>query len=74
MYGPVAGSGSRALSGVPAGTAKAAGSASLYRKSGSGAVRWKVTVFAVGSATIPCERSQRLGVFRQPAAPTMPLK
>ena len=64
MYGPVAGSGSRAFSGVLAGTASAAGSASCWRKSGSGAARWKVTVFEAGSVTIPFERSQCFGVFR----------
>ena len=72
-YGPVAGRGTRAWRGVPAGTAYAEGSASLAGKSGSGAVRWKVTVFEAGSVTIPRERSHGLfGAARHLRAPTMP--
>src|SRR6266508_1391306 len=63
MYGPVAGSGrfKASFPGVSAGTAKAMGSASFIRKSGSGSRRWKVTVRAFSSMTIPRERSQRGG-------------
>src|SRR5262245_16714274 len=56
MYGPVAGRGTRSPRGVLAGCAVTHGIASLYRRSGSGALRWNVTVF--GPATIPFERSQ----------------
>src|SRR5712691_2908585 len=58
-YGPVAGTGCVPTSRerVPSGTAKANGSASLVRKSGSGFVRWKVIVRATRFVTIPLERS-----------------
>jgi len=74
MYGPVAGSwaGPTWRSGVVSGTASAKGKASLYRNSGSGAVRWKVTVPALSLATIPRARSQCPGVRWHWAAPAMP--
>ena len=48
------------LFGVPFGTAYANGSASFCSRSGSAALSLNVTVFAVSSARIPFDRSQRL--------------
>lgn len=75
MYGPVAGiwAGPTWWSGVAGGTASAKGKASLYKNSGSGAVRWKVIVFALLLASIPRAKSQCPGVRWHWAAPTMPV-
>jgi len=54
---------------LPGGTAKT--SVSLARKSGSGAVRWKVTDEVESSVTIPADRSQRRPSLRQAVPPTM---
>jgi hypothetical protein len=70
-YGPVAG-GARPAT-LWAETATAAGSASLSRNAASEAVRWKVTVPAASSTTIPRERSHAAGRLMQRAAPTMPV-
>ena len=72
MYGPVAGSGVRACRpGVVAGSTSAKAMVSLYRKSGSGWVRWKVTVPARSSAAMPRDRSQVAGAFWHAAVPLM---
>ncbi len=72
MYGPVPGGTSLpvSLGVVFPGTTYANGSASLSRNSGSGAVRWIVRVYALSSATTPCDRSQFFAVHL--SAPTMP--
>jgi len=62
------------LVGVPAGTTNAVGWARLRRKSGSGRARWKVTVLADGSITIPLESRQVAGLLVQALAPTTPRK
>ena len=74
MYGPVPGGTLLpvTLSEVLPGTANANGSASLSRNSGSGLVRWMVSVFALSSATTPWERSHVLAFLRHASAPTMP--
>ena len=70
-YGPVAGTGRVPSfeSGVPAGRIEANGMASLYRNSGSGAVRRKVTVPASSSVTIPSDRSHAFGCLLHAAPP-----
>ncbi len=83
-YGPVAGNGValRAI-GVLAGRMNAHGWARLYRKYGSGALRWNVTVPAPSSATMPSARLHEAfddaGVGEEagteavsPGAPTFP--
>src|SRR5207247_9982845 len=50
---------------------KANGTASWSRNSGLPFTRWKVTVFAELLTTMPLDRSQVAGVFRQASAPTM---
>ena len=73
MYGPVPGGTSffRFLGDVLPGTTYANGSASLSRNSGSEAVRWIVSVYALSSATTPCDRSQLFALHL--SAPTIPL-
>ena len=54
-YGPVPGNApsTQSVIGMPSGTGYDIGWASLLTKSGSEVVRWKVTVFAVSSASTP---------------------
>jgi hypothetical protein len=67
-YGPVAGGrGPVPGAAVPGAIADADGSASLTGRSGSGAVRWMVTVPARSSATTPRERSHAFGHAAAPA-------
>jgi hypothetical protein len=58
------------LAGVPAGRTYAAGKARFTRKSGSGSLRWKVTVLAGGSIAIPLVSRQVAGRRLQASAPT----
>src|SRR5215510_2590628 len=60
MYGPVAGTGfaSTSRAGTLAGTGAVNEKASLYRKSPSGAARWRVTVRAWSSTVTARDKSQ----------------
>src|SRR5436305_1288214 len=74
IYGPVPGMGVLPMScgGVDAGTATANGSASLSMNSGSGAVRWKVTVPVASFVTTPFDRSHADALLAHAAPPTSP--
>ncbi len=76
LYGPVPGTVCEPVSwsGVPGGIgAEYAKSVSLNRNSGSGAMRWTVTVPEASLVTMPCARSQRRGRRTHALAPTMQL-